>query len=350
MKKTLLLLLSAALLASCDPHKSGDEATILFPEAGARVHTGEELLIDVDFKDLKPDSVVYLLDNAVIARKTDTTAVRVPTAGLPMGYRLITAKVYSGAAPLELTSNIVLLAAKAPAFINFQVVKTFPHDTSSYVEGLEYHDGRLYESDGGKDSTFHGGSSLRLVDLTTGKVLKKIQLNTMFMEGITVIGDKIVQLTYQEKLMFIYDKNSFKKLSELPYTLSNEGWGLTSDGKHILASDGSSTVRFLNKNTYQQEGSIDVYDENGAVNSVNELEYIDGMLYANLYNPSGQVLVIDPATGEVKNKIDLSTLWPQAHRGDLDYVANGIAWDQAGKRLFVTGKLWDKLYEIKLLK
>lgn len=344
MKKLFIpVLLALTFIAACKNDKP-KTMSILSPEAGSSVRSGEKFTINVDFAGEKVDSVVYLLDSAVISRKKDTSSVSANTAELALGNHLITARIYIGGTPQEQSSNIVLLAANEPQPYRFTVVNTFPHDTTSYVEGLEYHDGLLYESDGGKNDS-RGGSSLRVVHPQTGRVIKRVDIPNYFAEGITVVGNKIIQLTYTEGVGFVYDKNTLNKLSEFSYTAGREGWGLTFDGKQILNTDGSNNIYFLNQNTYQKERTIEVYDNNGPIDNLNELEFINGKIYANVYTKPW-ILIIDPQTGAVEGKADLSQLLPKGD--DSDFVLNGIAWDSNGKRLFVTGKWWDKLYEIKL--
>ena len=222
----------------------------------------------------------------------------------------------------------------------------FKHDTSSYTQGLEFHGGYLYESDG-----LTGESSIRKTDPATGKVLQMTKVrDELFAEGITIVGDKILMLTYQNNVSLEYDLNSLKLLREFPNQYQREGWGLCNDGKVIYSSDGSNTIYILNKDTYMQEGSIEVYDQNGPVRELNELEFIDGRIYANIYN-SNRIVIIDPANGQVTAEVDLSELYADSVRAMKDFdgfVLNGIAWDSKGKRLFVTGKKWDKLFQIKL--
>jgi glutamine cyclotransferase len=262
---------------------------------------------------------------------------------------LVTAKIFGAGKSEDLTSNINVLAAQAPTEYTYKVIKTLPHDTSSYVEGLEYHDGFFYESAGD-----YGHSSLRKVDPSTGKILQKADLDKQYFgEGITVIGNKIIQLTYREKVGFVYDKATFKKLSEFSYTTGREGWGLAFDGEKVLNTDGSNTIFFLNKDTYQKIGSIDVFDNKGPIQNLNELEIIDGKIYANVYT-TNEILVINPETGAVESKIDLSGLLPAGYFKTQDAkdnnVLNGIAYDKAGKRLFVAGKKWPHIFQIELVK
>jgi glutamine cyclotransferase len=350
MKKNVTLIaIIAYCLLSCGQNKpSASQISIISPEAGTIVKSGASFSIQLDLPSgTKADSIVYLLDSAVVARKADTSRVNVTTSEVSMGNHLVTARVYTGKSPEDVTSNIVIVASKAPVQYTYQIVNTYPHDTSSYVEGLEYHDGVFYESDGQ-----YGMSSLRKVEVKTGKVLQKVDIpKEYFAEGITVIGDKIIQLTYKEGVGFIYDKNSFKKLGEFPYQAGAEGWALFFDGKRILNTDGTNNIYFLNKDTYQKEGALEVYDDKGPVDSLNELEVIDGEIYANVYRiETPKILMINPQTGIVEGEVDLKGLVPKEHADNSDYILNGIAWDAAGRRLFVTGKTWDKLYEIKVIK
>ncbi len=341
----LLVLVTAA----CQNKPSGNYVRINAPEAGTIVKSGEDLDFDLTFDGGKADSIHYLVDSTVALRKTDTAEVKLSTKGLPLGNHLVTARIFNGGTPQELTSNIIVVSPTAPVPYTFEVVQVFPHDTSSYIEGLEYYKGFLYESDGMTDYK-HGGSSLRKVEIRTGKVLQKVDLPpNLFAEGIAIIGDKILQLTWQNRLAIEYDKTTFKKLRELPYNAGVEGWGLVLDGNRLLTTEGSNSIIILNKDTYQKEGTIEVFDDKGPVTQLNELEIIDGKIYANVYGKP-IIVIIDPATGRVENTIDLSSLLPKGYEDDMDYVLNGIAWDATGKRLFVTGKLWDKLYEIKVVK
>jgi len=357
--KIKVLFAACALLAfgcSCNnkPKDTGADYTIS-PEAGTSYKSGDEVKIKVSLPaDTKPDSIVYMLDALKLGVGKDSTGISLKTDTIPLGIKLITAKIYAGGKDQEVTTNIILTAAKAPEMLTYKVEKVFPHDTSCYTEGLLYQDGVLYESGGGYLDPPAGQSKdvqsrLRKVDLATGKSIKQIMLDPkVFGEGISIVGNKIIQLTYLEKIGYVYDKDTFERLSTFTNNVGVEGWGMCFDGKKLYMDDKTNRIFFLDKDTYKQIGFIDVYDDKGQVEEVNELEYIDGKIYANVYH-TNYILVIDPKTGAVLQKIDLSNLYPEATRNPNADVMNGIAWDAKGKRLFVTGKKWPHLYQIRPL-
>jgi glutamine cyclotransferase len=189
------------------------------------------------------------------------------------------------------------------------------------------------------------------IKLETGKPVMQARLDTQYFgEGSAIIGDKIIMLTYQDpRFLFVFDKNTFKLLSTQPYHVGVEGWGLTFDGKKLYTDDSTNRIWFLDKDTYRQTGYIDVYDNEGPVNAINELEYIDGKLYANVWEKN-IIVIIDPKTGAVTGRIDLTNLYPQNKRNLNSDVLNGIAYDKATGRIFLTGKNWDKLFQVKFVK
>jgi glutamine cyclotransferase len=225
----------------------------------------------------------------------------------------------------------------------YRIVNTYPHDPSAWTQGLVFEDGVLYEGTGLLEQ-----STLRKVELETGAVLQHHRLEDhLFGEGITVYGDRIVQLTWRAKVGFVYAKNSFEKLREFHYP--TEGWGLTHDGQHLIMSDGTAALHFLDPDTLQEIAHIEVYDDNGPVVRLNELEYVDGEVYANVWGTE-YITRIDPQTGRVVGWIDLTGLWRALGPVQRLDVLNGIAYDRQGDRLFVTGKLWPKLFEIDLVR
>ena len=222
----------------------------------------------------------------------------------------------------------------------YKIVNTFPHDPQAFTQGLEFHDGYLYEGTGQ-----YGKSSLRRVELRTGRIVQIHRLpSEYFGEGITILGDKIYQLTWQNGVCFVYDRRTFRQITQFRYY--GEGWGLTNDGKHLIMSDGSEIITFRDPDTFAEVRKITVRAQGKPVKNLNELEFIDGEIWANLWY-SDMIVRIDPSTGVVKAWVDMEGL-PVKNR-DIEAVMNGIAYDRQNKRIFVTGKNWDKLFEIELV-
>lgn len=224
----------------------------------------------------------------------------------------------------------------------YEVINSWPHDTDAFTQGLVWHDGALYESTG-----LNGRSSVRRVDLQTGQVLQKRDVPSQyFAEGLAVVGDAAYQLTWLSQFGYVYDLRSFDIRRTFNYT--GEGWGLTFDGQSLIMSDGSNRLRFLSPDSFELQRAISVYDGSNPINRLNELEFIGGEIWANIWQ-SDRIVIIEPHGGRVTGWLDLKGLLkPEDRTGPVD-VLNGIAWDEAGKRLFVTGKLWPKLYEIKII-
>ncbi len=357
-KKNIILGFCAVMLwYGCRQKANTAEENTTFritPEAGSNIAAGTSVSVQlVAPSGYQADSVVYQMDNQRLGMKQDLSVFTLKTDTLPLGIKQITAQIYQGKNSAQVTTNIVLLAAKAPEELTYQVEKVFPHDTSCYTEGLVYQDGFLYESGGGRSKPpegepAEGQSSLRKVDLNTGKVLQKVMVDpTVFAEGISIVDNKIIQLTWTEKIGYVYDKATFKLLSTFNNNVGVEGWGLCFDGKKLYMDDKTNRIWFLDKNTYRSIGFIDVYDDKSAIDSINELEYIDGKLYANVYQ-TNNILVIDPKTGAVLQKIDLSNLY-RDRLPNAD-VLNGIAYDAKTNRIFITGKKWGKLFQVKFVK
>jgi glutamine cyclotransferase len=244
--------------------------------------------------------------------------------------------------PLLLFPFLLAFAALVPAADTYRIVHTFPHDPHAFTQGLVYADGQLYESTG-----LYGQSSLRMVDLETGRALQILPVaSKYFAEGLTAWGSTLIQLTWQEHTALAYDRFSFRVLRTLTYT--GEGWGLTEDGRNLILSDGTAHLRFLDPSTFRELRTITVKDHGKRVTELNELEYIHGEIYANIWH-SDRIARIAPATGTVLGWIDLTGLLPAAEHSTPEAVLNGIAYDAAHDRLFVTGKLWPRLYEVKVV-
>ncbi|HJP90792.1 MAG TPA: glutaminyl-peptide cyclotransferase [Pyrinomonadaceae bacterium] len=230
--------------------------------------------------------------------------------------------------------------AAAPKY-GYQIVNIWPHDSNAFTQGLILADGKLLESTGEE-----GRSSLRSVDLQTGRVLKKVDVPPpYFAEGIALLNGKIYQLTWQHKLGFIYDAQTFERVGQFNYT--GEGWGLATDGQSLILSDGSSRIRFLDPNNFRVTKTITVLDGTTPIDQLNELEYVQGSIYANVWHED-RIAIVDPQNGHVTGWIDLRGLMPEGELQDAEAVLNGIAYDQANDKLYVTGKLWPRLFEIKV--
>lgn len=227
--------------------------------------------------------------------------------------------------------------------IRYKIVKTYPHVPGSFTQGLAYEDGYLYEGVGQ-----YGLSELRKVRLETGEILQSFKLpGQVFGEGITIFKDKIFQLTWRARTGFIIDKARFEPLKIFKYPVSIEGWGLTTDGENLIVSDGTSILYFINPESYTVSKLLKVYDHTGPIKKINELEYIEGAIFANIWQ-TDKIIRIDKASGKVTGIIDLKKIVPNEYKDHQDYVLNGIAYDSKNKRIFVTGKMWPLIHEIKL--
>jgi glutamine cyclotransferase len=236
----------------------------------------------------------------------------------------------------------ITATALAQAASGYRVIHAYPHDPQAFTQGLVYVDGHLYESTG-----LNGQSTLREEDLETGRVLKEVSVPSQyFAEGLTNWGGTLIQLTWKAHLAFVYDRASFRLLRTLQYPW--EGWGLTQDGRHLILSDGSDTLHFLNPETFAEVRSLRVTDHGNPVKELNELEYIHGEIYANVWM-ADRIARISPQTGKVLSWIDLRGILPEIELRSRDAVLNGIAYDASRNRLFVTGKLWPRLFEIQLM-
>ena len=236
-----------------------------------------------------------------------------------------------------------VVALSASADDTVQVVHTYPHDAQAFTQGLIYSGGHLYESTG-----LEGRSSLRMEDLETGRILQFQDVPKHFAEGLTNWGNTLIQLTWQDHIALVYDRFSFKMLRTFSYT--GEGWGLTQDGKSLILSDGTATLRFLDPTTFKVLRRVTVTDHGKPIppDQLNELEYVHGQIYANLWH-TDRIARISPTTGKVLGYINLAGLLPDSDRSSPEAVLNGIAYDPEHDRLFVTGKLWPKIFEIKVI-
>ncbi|WP_047546842.1 glutaminyl-peptide cyclotransferase [Psychroserpens sp. Hel_I_66] len=260
-----------------------------------------------------------------------------------LGTQTVNATVKVGDSSEEISTTLTILNNQSPKVFGYKIINEYPHDITSYTQGLEFHNGELYESTGQ-----YGESKLRKVDYKTGEVLKNTDLpDQYFGEGLTILDNKIYQLTWQENIGFVYDVETFEKKSSFTYGKSKEGWGICNDGEHIYKSDGTEQIWLLDPETLTEDSKIQVYTNKGKIVGINELEYVNGKIYANRYQKNG-VAIINPENGAIEGVIDFSPLHKLVtqHAG-LD-VLNGIAYNPQSKTLFITGKRWDKLFEVEV--
>jgi glutamine cyclotransferase len=241
-----------------------------------------------------------------------------------------------------LSANDQAGAKRAAPVQDFTVVQSYPHDPGAFTQGLVFADGEFYESTG-----LNGESSVRRVEIATGKVLQSQSVDTQyFAEGLALVGDALLQLTWQHKVGFVYDRKTFAP--KRTFTYKTEGWGLAYDVKGgLVLSDGSDTLFFLDPKTYRVLRTVKVTDAGRPVRDLNELEWIEGEIWSNVWQ-TDRIARISPKTGAVNAWVDLTLLWPRARRSPPADVLNGIAYDPATKRIFVTGKKWPRLYEIRI--
>ncbi|MCK4661260.1 MAG: glutaminyl-peptide cyclotransferase [Bacteroidales bacterium] len=292
------------------------------------------------------DSVQFTIDDELNSTKLEEKyLINWKTDKANVGNHEILAIVfYNDSLKAHIGETVTLISDIEPKSLKYKVINTFPHDKYAYTQGLIYEDGYLYEGTGQ-----YRESSLRKVDLKSGELLKTFKLpDNVFGEGVTFYNNKIIQLTWKSWLGYVYDKDAFKLLYKFNYPVPIEGWGLTFDGENLIVSDGTQNLMFFDPESFIELKRIEVFDNKGAVMNINELEYINGTIYANLYL-TDNIIQIDPKSGKVLALINLSGILNKKFHHKNINVLNGIAYNPENKTLFVTGKYWPKLFEIKLL-
>lgn len=349
-----IILMVLLVLPSCDDSENQSSTTLqpakfVLPYNNTKFQRGKELPIEIDIPEWEKISQlkVFFKDTILFDGAPDKAALNflIQTDQWSLGSRQLSleAKLDDGSKRKD-RRIIRVLSDIYPTDYEAEVVNVFPHATSSYTQGLEFDNGNLYEGTGGMGAT-GGMSMIARVDLNSGEILKKMTLDDEdFGEGITIMGDRLYQLTWQQNKCFVYDKNSFELLETFQF--SGEGWGLCNDGKNLIMSDGSERIYFRDPKTFSLKNTIEVYSNAGRMRMLNELEYIDGKIYANIYQ-SDNIAIINPASGAVEGLIDASLISLDYRKGGE--VLNGIAYQKEQDRLFITGKNWPNLIEIKLV-
>ena len=343
-----VFILSLTLLACGNGKDLSKSFKLTLNKAENSLKNGDQVSISLKSKGEIPiDSVIYKLDGAVLGTKTDLSPLEIAFDVTKLGAKNLSAQVYAEGKQATLNSKLTFLASETPTLYTYEIVNTYPHDKSSYTQGLEFHDNILYESVGE-----YGESGLLKTELETGKILERKDLEKKyFAEGLTVINNQLVQLTWRENVGFVYDLNSFEKTDTFNYGKSKEGWGLCNDGQVIYKSDGTEKIWLLDPETFAEQEYIQVVDSKKLRSKYNELEWVDGKIYANSYQ-FDSISIINPTTGAIEGVVDLRPLKKEISSitdGDNE-VLNGIAYNAATKQLYVTGKHWDKLFEIRLIK
>jgi len=340
--RSIIGFLSLILLVSC---KSEYKFILNTPQ---KIQSNQELTISISEKNNKPiDSVQFSIGSKKIESNGTTSTLNIKD--FKLGKHTITAIVFYQNKTEKVSKTVYFTADKAPEIYTYKIINTYPHDKNAFTQGLEYYKGYLYEGTGRR-----GQSYIRKVELETGKVLQQKNLDaTYFGEGITIFNNKIHQLTWQGGIGLVYDLDTFEKEKEFKYTKSLQGWGFANNGEQLLKTDGTERIWFLNPETFLEESYIEAYTNKRKVENLNELEYINGFIYANIWQQNA-ILIINPKTGKVEGVADLDGLkkeiLKEQNLTDSDEVLNGIAYDKENNRLFVTGKHWAKLYEIELIK
>lgn len=313
------------------------------PTSGSMFTAGESIDVTIKLTDtIQPDSIVLFRNSERIKQVTNLSFAIPTVAGKP-GTIQLNATAWKNGQRQTASIAIKLKSNIKPIEYTYRIVKSYPHDPEAYTQGLFYHSGYLYEGTGQQ-----GASSLRKVELETGKILQSVNLSREFFgEGIAMINEKIFQLTWTSGIGFVYDAQSFRTLNTFDYT--TQGWGLTTNGKELIMSDGSNIIYFREPNGFSELNRIEVFDNNGPVKMLNELELINGKIYANVYL-TDRIVIINPETGAVEGNIDMQGLLKSTERTGKEDVLNGIAYDPERNRIFVTGKYWGKLFEVEFIK
>lgn len=334
------------LLVGCgnNPDANKNPFSIKITNAQKKYETKNQLQISVGNKKNAPiDSIVYFVDaNRISSEKTSAKAT-LSLQGQKLGQRTVTARIYSEGTSYNTTTDFVIVSSVVPKLYGFKILETYPHDINAYTQGLEFINDTLYESTGQ-----YGKSSLRKTNYKTGEVYEQIDLqNKYFGEGLTILNNKIYQLTWRENIGYIYDLATFKQTGTFVYGASREGWGLCNDGSTIFKSDGTEKIWTLNSNTLTEESFVEIYTNKSKIKSVNELEWVNGKIYANIYE-KGSIAIINPMNGAVEGVINLTSLKDKVTQHDDLNVMNGIAYNGEENIIYVTGKNWDKLFKVEI--
>ena len=329
--------------------KKASDFGLNFGDEKAEFQLGDTLKVDLENrKNRIIDSVVYYLQGKRLSKISEETGYSHIFQEEKLGKWELSARVYSEGEEEEIQKSITLYNDTSPVTYTYKIVATYPHAPDAYTQGLEFHNGTLYESTGQ-----YGESTVRKVELETGDVIDSKKLDdSYFGEGLTVLNGKVYQLTWREGEGFIYDAETLEKIGKFAYNQSKEGWGLANDGQKLYKSDGTEKIWILDPETLSEEDFIQTVTHRTISTQLNELEWINGRIYANTYQKDG-VAIINPKNGAIEGLINFQGLREKLSNTDdlnpVNDVLNGIAYNPATQKIYVTGKNWDKLFEVEIV-
>lgn len=340
--KIIPVTVGLSLFLACGETDPARNFSIDLEQGGKKFQAGQQVGIRIENKsDQVVDSVRYFLDGDPLVGAEGYISLNSPS----LGTKTLQARIFSDGKSIILDREILLLAREQPEIYTYEILNTFPHDRNAFTQGLEFYGDTLYESTGR-----NGTSSLRKVDYRTGQVLKSFDLEKQYFgEGITILGDTIYMLTWKEGIGFLFDRETLRKTGTFRYGKSKEGWGLCNDGEQLFKSDGTQRIWLLDPATLEEKRAIQTVTNRSVFNKANELEYVNGKIYANVWQKES-MMIIDARSGAIEGVVNFGGLRKQvAQHKDLD-VFNGVAYHRERNTFFVTGKNWDKLFEVRIFK
>lgn len=327
--------------------KNNDAPLFSFDESKLKEQYLPEEVLELSIQNnnnKKVDSIAYRINDTIIAVKKGLEKLTFELKNQKLGYQNLKAEIYFEGEKTETSSKIEVTSPIQPSLLQYKIINTYPHDPTSFTEGLEFFRDTLYESTG-----LNGKSYLRKYDYKSGKIYNQIDLEQQYFgEGITIMKDKIYQLTWKEKTGFIYNANTFKLEKTFTYDKDIEGWGMTNDGTHLYQTDGTEKIWKKNPATQKMIDYVNVYSGSSKIPSINELEWINGKIFCNVWQKDA-IAIVNPTSGAVESILDLSGLRTKIESPNAE-VLNGIAYNPKTKTIFVTGKNWDKTFEILVFK
>ncbi|WP_121665604.1 glutaminyl-peptide cyclotransferase [Mesonia aquimarina] len=345
----MLFILSLTVLA-CNDENASENSSFSLKITSKQENIQAKKAFEVQITNTENqtiDSVAYFYANQKITTSKNNKAKKIQLEK-PLGRNQFSATIYTDGEEETLQKEVILHAENAPKVYTYEIVNTYPHDPAAFTQGLEFYKDTLYEGTGTR-----GESSIRKVDFKTGEVLEKTNLDYQYFgEGITILNQKLYQLTWQNNKGFVYDVNTLEKLTSFAYNESKEGWGLCNDGEKLYKSDGTEKIWILDAETLEEKSFIQPVTHKSLPTKLNELEWVEGKIYANTWQKDG-IAIINPKTGAIDGLIDFRGLRDNLGNKEKlnpgNDVLNGVAYNSTTKKLYVTGKHWDKLFEVKII-